>query len=380
MHKAMVIVLLVLITHQTEGVYPTPAHANITPKKLRVEKDTAQHPRPLTFAYFNSAVKGRVRNFSQLDRDSVQLAEEYPFDLYAVTLKTKNLSQLKHQMALAGKSKKQFWPKIFVSNALIKSGSGVLDVWDAEATSDALNFMTASVRLAVLTNADGVFLDFEAYHNRKNYNISYISRRTGRSTQQVIKKLKEFGTSLADSVQKQSHGIPFHLWLTFADFQRRMQDGYHRSTNYIVEGLLDRIVQKHYDITIIEGGQVSIGYVHLTPQHLAAKIKRHKQQLSPWVKKYAPHFILSGTMVLFKDYSDLGFWNKYLKDVNMRKNLLDGKEKDSREVLSVMLENYTHVWIYWGGNPIFDVFDRRSKPIFGPILRHALERSTTSLK
>jgi hypothetical protein len=381
MHKIIVFVSLFLISYRLEFLNLTPVLAAEAIEKQNVSiKEASKNTKTLTLAYFNSAVKGSIRYYSQLDHDSVQSAEEYPFDLYAITLNTADISNLKHQIELVRKSTKQFWPKIFLTHSLIKSSSSVLNVWDDELISVALNLLTVSLQLAVLSDADGIFLDLEAYNNRKNYSISYISQRTGRSEEEVIKGLKEFGQRLADNVQKQIKGMPFKVWLTFADFQRIMKDGYRRSTNYIVEGMLDRIVQNHYNITIIEGGEVSIGYVHLTSRNLDEKIRRHKHKLAPWVKKYAPHFILSGTMVLFKDYNDLGFWEKYIKNTKIGKKIHTAKAKDSREELLVMLQNYTYVWIYWGGNPIFDAFDPKSMKIFGPILEHALEGSTVSSK
>lgn len=325
-------------------------------------------------AYFNCDVKGLVRGYKTITRSAIDVADKSPFDIIAISLKETNIDKLNESINFVRSSHKEFWPIVFFFKNWIEKKNMVLDIWNPKTISETAERVRTAISVSKKSGCNGIFFDLEIYGDRSNYRLSYLAKKNHKSNQLAIMQLRRIGKMLADLIQSEVGNKDFTIWFTFADFQHVMADGFMRSTNYIIESLLDRIVEKKYKFKVIDGGELSTGYAHLNSIKLGKRIALHKNNIRPWIEKFKPHFKVAGTMVLFEDWNNLGSWeNLYKKN---GKNILDITESESCDkTLSLLLENYDFVWVFWGGNPTFDLFDPDSAKIFIPMVKNALIRT-----
>ncbi len=99
--------------------------------------------------------------------------------------------------------------------------------------------------------------DLEFYNNYKAYDPAELARMMGKSAQEVLKLLRQFGARMADAAAEEyPHAT---LWFLFTGFTRpeyKVIDGqaYYLAATYIAEGLLDEIQRQHLPLRVLTGG------------------------------------------------------------------------------------------------------------------------------
>lgn len=181
----------------------------------------------------------------------------------------------------------------------------------AGAQNDFLENWRNALRLAKETGAPGLVCDPEFYNNYTACDISELARMTSKSPQEVLRALRQLGSRMADIAAAEYPGAA--LWFFFTGFTRpeyKVVDGrpYYLAATYIMEGLLDQIQQRHFPLRVLSGGEVGLGYCHISVDDLRQAIEKRAAAFAPLLQKYNGILELAGTMTLWSDPSAKKNW------------------------------------------------------------------------
>jgi hypothetical protein len=329
------------------------------------------HQNTLNLLYFASYVRGKVRKYSDINMDALEAIKDSPFDSYSLVLDKPDYKMLFHNINLAKTTNKIIWPRIIFPNYMIEKPDNILKIWDERSVEKAFMYVKTALKIAKETGVKGIFIDPEPYNNSKNYLLSYVAENNNKGINETIERLKELGARFADCVHEEYKNRPAVLWFAFADLFKRLNDGYGRSGNYIIEGILDRTIQKNYNITVVDGGETTIGYINLSLDELRKKIEKQRINQAQIVEKYGSRFELGSTTILFYDLQNTGFWARIVDKMSEDRKQVKTIE-DYIPLLKEMFTHYRYVWIYWSGFPMYDEFDPESAKLYRPIIAAAL--------
>jgi hypothetical protein len=269
-------------------------------------------------------------------------------------------------------SKKKFWPRIIFPEMLTKEPQYRFELWENTIIEKGLFNVKESLELAKKTGAEGIFIDPEFYRNRDNYSILYLSNKYNKTPEETIRRLKNIGAQVADITNLIYNNKKVILWFSFANLNAKKDNGYLSSISYIIEGILDRIIELNYNIDVLDGGELSLGYINLSLSDIKYKIERRSIIMAPFIKKYFPHYKLAGTTVIFDDINKAGGMQKFVDRVPEDKKEIR-KLHDYLPLLKILFDNYEYVWIYWGGgNPPYNDFDPEIAQPYRTVIKDAL--------
>ena len=313
-------------------------------------------------------------NYITINEKELKAVEDSPFNCYSLSM---GFPQFKYPspntISLIKKSRKKFWPRVLFPFYLINWQTKKLDLWDSMRINAALSNVKEALELAKSTGVEGIFIDSELYSYRNGYSLTKLSEENRRTPEEVINRLKEIGIQFADITQEVYSNRKAVLWFPFADLNWKCKDNYKRNVNYFIEGVLDRIKEKNYNIDIIEGGEISIGWGQTGIKRLNSKMERQAASLQEYVQKYYPHFKLGGVFTLWYDTNILGGYTKWLNSIP--DNLKEIKKlEDYPPLLKEMFNHYEYVWVYWnnGRPPYLNDFDPVNAQKYREVIRKAL--------
>jgi hypothetical protein len=339
----------------------------------------------------NSAVASQMdaRKLAQFDRspyDGLAVSFQDAYDTSPVL----SVPSMEARIADWKKSTtKDIWPWVYVNRMIGGKDAEAneyakvpyfqriqgLDLDDnAVAQMDFLRNWRNALRVAKDTGVAGIVFDPEFYNNYKAYDLGELSRLRGQSPQEVLKLLKQVGARMADAAAAEYPGAT--LWFMFTGFTRpdyRVVDGQptYFAATYIVEGLLDRIQQRHLPIHVVTGGSVGLGYCHTSLDDLGQAIQKRATVFAPLLQEYRGILEMAGTMTLWSDRSAKRTW--------VAQGACGASSAETVEDLEPYMEllfrSYSYNWIYGSPNGGYFAFQADTAPRFDAAISQAKTRA-----
>ncbi|SRR5579883_1328564 len=227
------------------------------------------------------------------------------------TGQTPALTTLESQFAqLHDAAQRDIWPWVFINRMVRSSGMDLSPAGNAQ--SQFLDDWRAALTLARATKSPGVILDSEFYNDPSiAYAMSRFSEALGLSAQEASQDLQHLGKTLADIAQQTYPAA--RIWILNSGLytaQDEQIDGhsYYQPRGEISVGLLNELVALNSQVTIIDGGEDSLGYCHATLQGLQTQIALRQQQYAPALSEYGSRLSLSGTLTVWTAASNKTDW------------------------------------------------------------------------
>lgn len=230
-------------------------------------------------------------------------------------------------------------------NAYFRAISG-MDIYnEAGALGDFYSIWKTALQIAKETGSPGIVVDPEAYNNYETYKVSYISDETGIPEKEVKKRLAEIGRELARIADETYPDAT--LWFLFTGLGTPMRslnplaDKEYRSVTYIVEGMLEYAKEKGSRLKIVSGGELSLGYCHLSLDDLKQNVKERYAGFKTALESY-PALKLGGTIAPWNDAKLKKGWT--LGGPCGRSALKTAG--DFGPLVAYLAKSYGYVWIY----------------------------------
>jgi hypothetical protein len=170
------------------------------------------------------------------------------------------------------------------------------------------------------------------------------------------------------------------LWFLFTGFTRpdyRVIEGqpYYLAATYIMEGLLDQIQKQHLPLRVLSGGEVGLGYCHISVADLRRSIEKRAAAFSPLLQKYNGILELAGTMTLWSDRSAKKNW------VAQRAcgTSTAATVEDLIPYMELLFRTYRYNWLYGSPNGGYLAFESTSAPRFDSAIMQAKARASNTL-
>jgi hypothetical protein len=366
----------------TASVSPAPPNAS-TSGNAQTGKSLGQHYLLLV----NTAIARLLKpaDFAEFERspyDGLAIAFHYNYDTAPVFSSAMMTAQLLDWKKL---TKKDLWPWIYF-NRMVGAGEAAtnertnvpyfhkiqgIDLEDkAGARSDFLQIMGNALHTAKDTKAPGIVLDLEFYNYHKEYDPAEMAAQTGKSVSQVVELLKQLGARMADSTAQVYPGAV--IWMPFTgfthkDFKQIGNDSYYPTPVYIAIGLLDQIKKRNYPITVISGGEGSIGYCHADINEFQDSIRKRAAIFAPILQNYPGILELAGTMTVWNERAGK---SGFIAESECAKASASTVE-ELQPYLELLLKTYRYNWIYGSSNGSYFAFDPRSAPRFNAVISSA---------
>jgi hypothetical protein len=323
-----------------------------------------------------------IAEFDKSSYDGLAIAFHYNYDTAAVFSSEMMTAQLLEWQKL---TKKHLWPWVYV-NRMIGAGEAAtndrtnvpyfhkiqgIDLEDkAGARTDFFQIWQNSLRTAKNTKAPGVLLDLEFYNYHKEYDPVEMASQTGKPVPQVVALLEQLGARMADIAAAEYPGAV--LWLPFTGFTHegfKQIEGksYYPAPVYIVIGLLDQIQKQLYRLTVISGGEGSLGYCHDSVMELQSAIQKRAASFAAQLQKYSGILELAGTMTVWNERAGK---SGFIAEDGCATSAAATIE-DLQPYLEVLLKTYRYNWIYGSSNGSYFAFDPRSAPRFNAVIGRA---------
>jgi hypothetical protein len=323
--------------------------------------------------------------YTKIDDDFIARINRTPYDGVAVFLdnhqalpRTIARSTLETTLSrVSRKSKKHIWPWIFFNRfvggvpletkvhralkpTVIKHFERIpgLDLDDTFGTLTTFKRdLRLALRIARETSVPGIVIDPEAYNNNKTGRVSNLAKVMHRSEKDIILDLKRIGAELARIVDAEYPRAV--LWFLTGDPKL--------STTYIIQGILDEASQRRFALTVVEGGEHTVGYVHQTVGSLSERISSQRATFSKWESMYRGSFALGGTISPTDDPNLRTGWIDRTYDRSLVESI-DDLEPMFRELFFT----YDYVWIYAAIATKYNPFDQKLAEPYHRSLRSIL--------
>jgi hypothetical protein len=323
-----------------------------------------------------------IAEFDKSPYDGLAISFHYNYDTAPVFSSEMMSTQLLEWQKL---TKKHLWPWVYI-NRMIGAGESAtndrtnvpyfhkiqgIDLEDkAGARTDFFQIWQNALRTAKNTKAPGVLLDLEFYNYHKEYDPAEMASQTGKPVPRVVALLEQLGARLADIAAGEYPGAV--LWLPFTGFTHegfKQIDGksYYPTPVYIVIGLLDQIQKQHHRLTVISGGEGSLGYCHDSVMELQASIQKRAATFAPQLQKYSGILELAGTMTVWNERAGK---SGFIAEDGCATATASTIE-ELQPYLEVLLKSYRYNWIYGSSNGSYFAFDPRSAPRFSAVIGRA---------
>jgi hypothetical protein len=326
----------------------------------------------------------KLKQFDTSDYDGIAIAFLHAYD----TSPMPSVADLDRQMAGWKKAtSKDIWPWVYINrmigsnlaennhyadNPYFNAIAGA-DLDDSRgALSDFLTIWENSLAAARDSGTPGIVCDLEFYNNYKEYDISAIASKTGKTSPQVADSLQRIGARMADSAAQIYPNSTIWLLfsaLTHAGYKKIDGQSYYPSPAYISIGLLDEIVKKKLPLKVLTGGEGSIGYCHASLAEFKSAIAKRQEDLAADLAKYAGVFQLGGTLTLWRDRKTKQGWL-----AQGPCNACDADTiEDLEPYIELLLKTYPYNWLYVTSEGNYDPFSKTSSPRFDAVIRKARE-------
>lgn len=227
-----------------------------------------------------------------------------------------------------------------------------------------------ALRFAKVTGVPGIVCDLEFYNNYQAYDLNELARMTSRSRPEVIDGLRKVGARMAEIASAEYPGAT--IWFLFTGFTRpnyRVIEGqpYYLAATYIVEGLLDEIQRRHFRLRVLSGGEVGLGYCHISLDDLRQAIEKRAAVFAPLLHKYSGILELAGTMTLWSERSAKKNW--------VAQGACGASSaatvEDLVPYMELLFQTYRYNWLYGSPNGGYLAFDSSVAPRFDAAIRQA---------
>jgi len=149
---------------------------------------------------------------------------------------------------------------------------------------------------------------------------------------------------------------------------------YFPSPAYIVFGLLDEIQKRNLPLTLISGGEGSLGYCHETLEQFQDAIRKRQSKFAPHLQKYQGILELGGTLTLWSDRSQKQGW---VKDGACGTSTAATVE-DLQPYLELLLKSFRCNWIYGSGDGGYQAFVPMVATRFDNVISRAKTKAYSS--
>lgn len=333
----------------------------------------------------------------QLDEAGIRAINAFPYHGVALTVigayqvvPVPGLDEFAPVVALAkARCKKDLWPWIFLNRMIGRSPRspahpsapkagecfGRIKGMDLDGSAGALPDFLALWRLSLLLakalGSPGVVVDLEAYNDYRVYNPFALAQMRGEEVDEVLQKLRHIGQKMADIAAEVYPDAKVWFLFTGLDASPIYESGgrrLRRSVSYIVEGLLDRAVERGLPLTVIDGGETTVGYYNPSPSALRGRISRRAEVAKPLLEKYRGRYVLAGTIAPYADASEITDWLRRAAGKSPPYKTL----ADFEPLFRILFSTYRYVWIYAAGAAKFYPFKPESARKFHPWIERFL--------
>jgi hypothetical protein len=188
-----------------------------------------------------------------------------------------------------------------------------IDLYDeAGALTDFLNLFRYALRTAKALGSPGIVFDPESYNNYKIQSTqSLATLHVGKTAQDIINRFEDIGRSMADIAHQEYDDAVILCFFTELFAPGRPQ-------TYVIQGMLDEAKKKHYQLTLVSGGEGmdELGFCHPSlnggSHSLEAAAKSFSNEFAPFLnpgsQSYYPNLQLGGTIAPWANSSQLIGW------------------------------------------------------------------------
>jgi hypothetical protein len=334
---------------------------------------------------------------AQMDASKIAQFDRSPYDGLAVSFTdaydtSPMLSVPLMQAQMAGwkqSTAKDMWPWVYL-NRMVGANDAEANPYSkvpyfqmfqgldldgkAGAQNDFLENWRNALRLARKTGVPGIVCDLEFYNNYKAYDVAELARMTSRPQRDVLILLRQVGARMADISSAEYPGAS--IWFLFTGFTRLEQSAtdaqpYGLAATYIAEGLLDQIQRQHYQLRVLAGGEVGLGYCHASVDDLRQAIEKRAANFAPFLQKYDGTLELAGTMTLWSDRSAKKSWAANGACGTSSAATIE----DLIPYMELLFRTYRYNWLYGSPNGGYLAFQPASAPRFDAAIKQAKARA-----
>jgi hypothetical protein len=197
---------------------------------------------------------------------------------------------------------------------------------------------------------------------------------TSMPPQDALSALRQLGAHMADIAAAEYPGAA--IWFFFTGFTRPeywVIDGqlYYLAATYVVEDLLDEIQRHHFQLPVLSGGEVGLGYCHNSIDDLRQAIEKRAAAFAPLLHKYEGILELAGTMTLWSDQSAKKNWvAQGAYGTSSAANV-----EDLIPYMELLFRSYHYNWLYGSPNGGYFAFQSTSAPRFVAAITKAKARA-----
>jgi hypothetical protein len=328
----------------------------------------------------------KFRQFDKSPYDGLAVAFHHAYDT------SSPLSAVVMKEQIAGWKKftsKDIWPWVYANRMIAKSPvennphsensyfekiSGA-DLDDRNgALSDFLAIWKNSLAAARDSHAPGIVCDLEFYNYYREYDIGELAHQTGKTPVEAAAALQTIGARMADAAaDAYPHATLWFLFMGLTHPGYKTFDGvpYYPSPTYIAIGLLDEILNKHFALKVITGGEGSIGYCHASVSDFRNAIQDRQSQLAGDLRKYLGILELGGTLALWSDRAAKKDW----LTEGACKTSDAANIEDLQPYIELLLRTYRYNWLYGTSEGNYLPFASGSAPRFDAVIAKARRRA-----
>lgn len=220
-----------------------------------------------------------------------------------------------------------------------------------------------SLNLAKNIGAGGIVIDPEFYNNYPMDLVSEVAAANKLSNEQVIARLKTIGGNIADRVQQIYPETV--LYVLFFNLNNRDS-----ATRYIMEGILETAKQKNYSLTLIEGGEITSGYLHVSKKALMSKTESRRKDFEPYLQQY-PNLNLAVTLAPYYDANQTRGWIKqWIADNTAALEVWN--INDFKPLFQYLFGEYGYVWFYGAWAAPYDLFNPQESARYDTTIKDSL--------
>ena len=326
--------------------------------------------------------EAKFRQFGKSPYDGLAVAFVHAYDTSAIPPAADMAAKLREWRKICGKD---IWPWVYVNRIIAMNpsennphsdtpyfrGIAGADLDDARgAQSDYLRLWRNSLAAARQAGSPGIVGDLEFYNNYKEYDIGELAKELQKTPADAATRLQALGTRMADIANEEYPQAK--LWFLFTGFTHagfKSYDGvaYYPSPTYIAMGMLDEIVRKNMSLTVLTGGEGSLGYCHESVAEFRAALDRRAVALKPVLAKYDGRLEMAGTMTLWSDRAGKKGW----VNEGACKTASAATAEELRPYLELLLNTYEYNWIYASPDGSYLAFSSESAGRFDAVIQQA---------
>jgi hypothetical protein len=308
----------------------------------------------LLVTFYDLAGVGRIAglNASPFDGIAVPVVDSY------YSGPSPSFEQIESNFAVLQKqTQRQLWPWVFINRMVGSDGSNtqanspefrkikILDLDDIAGAQGAfLSLWRSALREARAAKIPGVVLDMEFYNNYAAYSVANVARWRGVPVNEVESALRQVGGRMAQvACEEFPDAIIWTLFSGLSPARYVLNISEQDSTSrYILLGMMDEIRQHHAGMTLIDGGEDSLGYCHKSAVALGEDISARHERFMTLLQEDVGTLELGGTIALWRDGVRRDDWL-----LSGRCGASDVKQpQEFAPYLKLLFQNYRFVWIY----------------------------------